>query len=151
MTQEKRGRPTIYTEELATRICDLLAEGKSMVKACEAVGISRRSAAQWLKDKPEFAEMTIHARGEWTDDIVDQLIEIAGDESKDYHTRRLLIDSIKWVAGKQRPKKYSEKFMLEHNGAVEHKHTIAEMTDAELEALIRAGSSRTISAPEGEE
>jgi hypothetical protein len=151
MTEEKRGRPTIYTEDLATRICDLLAEGKSMVKACEAVGISRRSAALWLQTKPEFAEMTIHARGEWTDDIVDQLIEIAGDESKDHHTRRLLIDSIKWVAGKQRPKKYSEKFMLEHNGAVEHKHTIAEMTDAELEALIRAGSSRTIGASEGEE
>lgn len=114
MTEERRGRPTIYTEDLATRICDLLAEGKSMVKACEAVGISRRSAALWLKDKPEFAEMTIHARGEWTDDIVDQLIEIAGDESKNHHTRRLLIDSIKWVAGKQRPKKYSEKFI--HTG-----------------------------------
>lgn len=114
MTEEKRGRPTIYTEELATRICDLLAEGKSMVKACEAVGISRRSAALWLQNKPDFAEMTIHARGEWTDDIVDQLIEIAGDETKDHHTRRLLIDSIKWVAGKQRPKKYSEKFI--HTG-----------------------------------
>ena len=114
MTEEKRGRPTIYTEELATRICDLLAEGKSMVKACEAVGISRRSAALWLKDKSEFAEMTIHARGEWTDDIVDQLIDIAGDESKDHHTRRLLIDSIKWVAGKQRLKKYSEKLI--HTG-----------------------------------
>lgn len=142
---------TIYSEELATKICDLLAEGKSMVKACEALGISRRTVSSWLEKKPDFAERTIHARGEWTDDIVDQIIEIAGDETKDYHTRRLLIDSIKWVAGKQRPKKYSEKFMVEHNGAVEHKHSIAEMTDAELEALIRAGSSRTSSETEGEE
>lgn len=144
-------RPTIYTDELAEKICDLLAEGKSMVKACEALGVCRRTVANWLKDKPEFAEMTIHARGEWTDDIVDQLIDIARDEKKDYNTRRLEIDVIKWVAGKQRPKKYSEKFMVEHNGAVEHKHSIAEMTDAELEALIRAGSSRTSSETEGEE
>lgn len=151
MANGSPGRPTTYTNEIATQICDLLAEGKSMVKACEAVGISRRTVAQWLQDKPDFAEMTVHARGEWTDDIVDQLIEIAGDETKDYHTRRLLIDSIKWVAGKQRPKKYSEKFMVEHNGAVDHKHTIAEMTDAELEALIRAGSGRATSASEGEE
>ena len=143
-------RPTIYTDELAEKICDLLAEGKSMVKACEALGVCRRTVANWLKDKQEFAEMTIHARGEWTDDIVDQLIDIAGDETKDYHTRRLLIDSIKWVAGKQRPKKYSEKFMVEHAGAVGHNHTITEMTDAELEALIRAGSSRITSAQEGE-
>lgn len=144
-------RATIYSEELATKICDLLAEGKSMVKACQELGISRRTVGSWLEKKPDFAERTIHARGEWTDDIVDQLIDIARDESKDYHTRRLEIDVIKWVAGKQRPKKYSEKFMVEHNGAVEHKHSITEMTDAELEALIRAGSSRTSSETEGEE
>lgn len=114
MTEEKRGRPTIYTEELATRICDLLAEGKSMVKACEAVGISRRSAALWLQTKPEFAEMTIHARNEATDDMVEEMRDIAVDQSMDHHTRRMLLDSIKWVAGKQRPKKYSEKFI--HTG-----------------------------------
>lgn len=142
---------TIYSEELATKICDLLAEGKSMVKACEELGISRRTVSSWLEKKPDFVERTIHARGEWTDDIVDQLIDIARDEKKDYNTRRLEIDVIKWVAGKQRPKKYSEKFMVEHNGAVEHKHSIAEMTDAELEALIRAGSSRASSETEGEE
>lgn len=142
---------TIYSEELATKICDLLADGKSMVKACEELGISRRTVASWLQNKPDFAERTIQARAEWTDDIVDQILDIARDERKDYYTRRLLIDSIKWVAGKQRPKKYSEKFMVEHNGAVEHKHSIAEMTDAELEALIRAGSSRTSSETEGEE
>jgi len=106
------GRPTIYTHELATQICDHLAEGKSMVKACEAVGISRRTAALWLQTKTEFAEMTIMARAEWTDDLVDQLIEISVDTSMDHHTRRMLLDSIKWVAGKQRPKKYSEKFLL---------------------------------------
>lgn len=105
-------RATIYSEELATKICDLLAEGKSMVKACQELGISRRTVGSWLEKKPEFAERTIHARGEWTDDIVDQLIDIARDETKDYNTRRLEIDVIKWVAGKQRPKKYSEKFLL---------------------------------------
>jgi hypothetical protein len=151
MANGSPGRPTTYTDEIATQICDLLAEGKSMVKACAAVGISRRTVAKWLKDKPDFAEMTIQARGEWTDDIVDQIMDIAQDETRDYYTRRLMIDSIKWVAGKQRPKKYSEKFMVEHNGAVDHKHTIAEMTDAELEALIRAGSSRITRASEGEE
>lgn len=144
-------RATIYSEELATKICDLLAEGKSMVKACEELGISRRTVGSWLEKKPEFVEKTIHARNEATDDAVEQLREIAKDESKDYYTRKLEIDVIKWVAGKQRPKKYSEKFMVEHNGAVEHKHSITEMTDAELEAFIRAGSGRTSSETEGEE
>lgn len=143
------GRPTIYTHELATQICDHLADGKSMVKACEAVGISRRTAALWLQTKTEFAEMTIHARGEWTDDLVDQLIDIAGNEQLDYNTRRLKIDAIKWVAGKQRPKKYSEKFLVEHGGEVDHKHTIAEMTDAELEDIVRRRSSRTSEEEEG--
>lgn len=103
---------TIYSEELATKICDLLAEGKSMVKACEEVGISRRTVTSWLEKKPDFVEKTIHARGEATDDMVDRIIDIARDESRDYYTRRLEIDSIKWIAGKQRPKKYSEKFLL---------------------------------------
>lgn len=151
MANGSPGRPSAYTDEIATQICDLLAEGKSMVKACEIVGVSRRNVAYWLQHKPEFAKMTIDARGEWTDDIVDQIMEIAQDEEKDFNTRRLMIDSIKWIAGKQRPKKYSDKFLIEHNGAVEHKHTIAEMTDAELEALIRDGRSRAISASEGEE
>jgi hypothetical protein len=103
---------TIYSEELATKICDLLAEGKSMVKACEELGVSRRTVSSWLEKKPDFAERTIHARGEWTDDMVDRILDIARDESRDYYTRRLEIDSIKWIAGKQRPKKYSEKFLL---------------------------------------
>ncbi len=151
MANGSPGRPSTYTNEIATQICDLLADGKSMVKACEIVGVSRRTVAFWLQTKPDFVEMTVHARGEWTDDIVDQIMDIAKDETTDFNTRRLMIDSIKWIAGKQRPKKYSDKFLIEHNGAVEHKHTIAEMTDAELEALIRDGRSRAISASEGEE
>lgn len=142
MTKE-RGRPTIYTDELATQICDLLAEGKSMIKACEAIGISRRTVASWLQTKPDFAEMTIHARAEWTDDIVDQLIDIAGDTSMDHHTRRLLSDNIKWVAGKQRPKKYNDRLIVDHSGAIKHNVAITDMTDEELEA-IAAGRSAGI-------
>lgn len=112
MANGSPGRPSTYTDEIATQICDLLAEGKSMVKACEIVGVSRRNVAYWLQHKPEFAKMTIDARGEWTDDIVDQIMDIAKDETTDFNTRRLMIDSIKWIAGKQRPKKYSEKFLL---------------------------------------
>lgn len=107
-------RPTIYTDELAEKICDLLAEGKSMVKACEALGVCRRTVNLWLKKNPEFANMTVEARESHSDDIVDRILEIAVDEGMDFNTRRLLIDSIKWVAGKQRPKKYNDKVM--HTG-----------------------------------
>lgn len=140
---------SVYTEELADKICEQLAQGKSMVKAAEELGVSRRTVYLWLKNKPDFANKTVDARDQWSDEMFDQLIAISRDETIDVKRARLITDSMKWYMGKQRPKKYSEKFLVEHGGEVEHKHTIAEMTDAELERIARTSSSRTSEEEEG--
>jgi len=51
------GKPTLYTPELAERICLELAEGRSLRELSGKDGIlNRRTVSGWVLRYPEFAE-----------------------------------------------------------------------------------------------
>lgn len=51
------GRPTLYTEETVSEICDALRAGNTRNTAARYAGISRMTFNNWMRDpeKPEFA------------------------------------------------------------------------------------------------
>jgi hypothetical protein len=55
------GRPSLYTEALAAEILRRMAGGQSSMQACEELGLSRSTAAQWRGDHPEFRTAYIEA------------------------------------------------------------------------------------------
>lgn len=130
---KKVGRPSIFSPALGAALCEAMANGLSLRKACELPGMpSTATAIVWLADdaKAEFQAQYACAREARADYLAEELLEIADDSSgdtitdKDGNTRadsefvarsRLRVDSRKWLASKMAPKKYGDK--IEHTGA----------------------------------
>ncbi len=127
--KRKVGRPTIYTERLAARICAELACGKSLRSVCRADDMpGLETVFSWLRSKPDFREQYAQAKSESADALVEEMIDIADDGTNDFietedgvkfnseHVQRsrLRVDTRKWIASKLKPKKYGERLDMNH-------------------------------------
>lgn len=108
------GRPSTYTEEMGNRICDLLTEGKSLRKICMGDDFPNASTVYvWLDRFPSFAEKYARAREAATEDMLEDILEIADHATLDAQEKRVRIDTRKWVMGRLKPKKYGDKNTVE--------------------------------------
>lgn len=123
--EETRGRPSLYSDELADDICKEIADGKSLRSICAKNGMPDKSTVfRWLADNEFFRDQYARAREEQADHYADEIIEIADDSSRDIvigddgkeiinHEHiaraRLRVDARKWKASKLAPKKYGDK------------------------------------------
>lgn len=134
-----------FTQDFADRICERLAEGRSLRSICSDDDMpSVSSVCKWLGQFPSFAEQYARAREAQADAIFDEILHIAdtpqlgeivttkpimvdgkpvaGAEVREVKHedmlghRRLQIDARKWMAGKLQPKKYGDKLELDHKG-----------------------------------
>jgi hypothetical protein len=144
-------RSAKFSNALAARICNRLAEGESLRSICLDEKMPAQSTVfRWLGDDryAKFREQYARAREAQADAIFDEILDIADDGSNDWMERRredgsvdevvnhehiqrskLRVDARKWMAGKLAPKKYGEKVQLDHG-----------VTDQAAE-LIRQGMS----------
>jgi hypothetical protein len=114
----KVGQPTSYTVERATKICALIADGKSVRSICKAQDMpSTTTVYTWLSEQPDFLAQYTRAREDQADAIFDECLAIADEaEAETVQQAKLQIDTRKWMAGKLRPKKYNDKVIMEHSG-----------------------------------
>ena len=133
------GRPSSFTQAIADRICERLAEGASLRAICEADDMPARSTVfKWLREVDGFSDQYIRAREMQADAIFDDLTEIADDGRNDWMEKRdadgeligwrengesarrsaLRVDARKWMLSKMLPKKYGDRLDLNHSGAV---------------------------------
>ena len=132
------GRPTKYSKELGTKICDLIAKGKSIRRIGEMEGMpSVRAMNKWLDQKDhEFIPQYVRAREAQADYWVEQCLSISDNTTNDLETvyededgvpiertnheainrARLRVDTRKWIAARMAPKKYGDRVMQEHSG-----------------------------------
>lgn len=137
MTNEV-GRPSIYTKDIADKICQRISEGESVrtiVKDPEMPSSS--SIFRWLldEDKKEFWEQYEKARNIQAELMFEELLDIADDGSNDWVQRegkdeeewwvqngeamsrsRLRVDTRKWYLSKVLPKKFGEKIDMTTDG-----------------------------------
>ena len=126
------GRPSTFTQDVADKICERLIEARSLRSICQDDDMpSVTTVMKWLTQFPAFAEQYTRARELQADAIFDEILDIADDGSNDWmvardkdgqtgwkengealQRSRLRIDSRKWMAGKLRPKKYSDKTLI---------------------------------------
>jgi hypothetical protein len=107
------GRPSTYTDEMGNRICDLLTEGKSLRKICMSDKFPHASTVYvWLDRFPDFADKYVRAREAATEDMLEDILEIADQKGLDPQEKRVRIDTRKWVMGRLKPKKYGDKQQL---------------------------------------
>jgi|SRR6185437_15150623 len=123
-------RPSSYSEEIADRICEWLADGKSLKAFCDETGNPSQSMVyRWVAANAAFREKYARAREDQAETLADEIVAIA-DEATDSDTAqvaRIKIDARKWVAGKLAPKKYGDKLDLNHSGEVAVKRVVADV------------------------
>lgn len=140
------GRPTSYTPDLATALCDRLATGESLRTICSDPAMPDKSTVfRWLADagRTDFRDQYARAREAQAEWLAEEIIEIADETSGDYVQKRsgedvvevvdhehiqrskLRVDARKWFASKVAPKRYGDRVAMDHAGTV----TIADPID----------------------
>jgi hypothetical protein len=138
MAEEARaaGRPSKYTDEIATEIGDRLAKGEPLAAICRDDHMpSDRTVRNWMEQDAAFSSAIARAREVGFDALAAQCLEIAEDGSHDYkhkkrangeeyeefdseHVQRskLRIETRLKLLAKWDPKRYGDKVALEHTG-----------------------------------
>jgi hypothetical protein len=139
VTTKTVGRPTIYSESLATQICNLIAEGMSLRKICERPDMpSRPTVFDWIAKYESFSDQYAKAKRDGSIAWAEEILEIADDGTNDYmeslakdgdssagvaayklngeniQRSKLRVDTRKWLLSKIQPKKYGDKVDLNH-------------------------------------
>jgi len=155
--RRKVGRPSLYTEALATEICRRLAEGESLRAICADKAMPAISTVMgWLFDgnHDEFLEQYARAREAQAEIRADEIVDIADDDTNDFtadkegklvansehiQRSRLRVDARKWIAAKLLPKRYGDK--VQHTGdgggPIRVRPDLSKLTGEELDALER--------------
>lgn len=132
--KKPKGRPTLYSNELINKICELIMSGKSMVEITKMEDMPGQTQVyKWLNEHKDFAEKYTRAREIQADVYFDQIIEIADCTTEDdifneqgnrvansewINRSRLRVDARKWAASKLAPKKYGDKIEVDNKGEV---------------------------------
>lgn len=160
MAEKRRtGRPSTYDPAIAARICQHIAEGKSVNSIQGKDGIPAFCTIyEWIGKYPDFAEMYTRAREDQADTMADQIVQIADDATNDtikdekgndrpnsewINRSRLRVDARKWVAAKLKPRKYGDKVTTElvgkDGGPVQVNNTQTfDVLLSQVEARVRA-------------
>lgn len=113
----KLGRPTLYSPELATKICKRLAAGESLSAICrEENSPSIEAVSQWLLDYEDFRQMYATARRHSADLMAEDILDIASNQP-DVNRARLMIDTRKWIMARMQPRKYGDNIDMTSGGA----------------------------------
>jgi hypothetical protein len=125
-----RGRPTLFTQDLATTICYRLAAGESLRAICRDEEMPCEAAVRaWvLDDREGFYAQYTRSREIQALSWADELLEISDDGTNDWMARkgedggvgwalngehiarsRLRTDTRKWLLSKMLPKVYGDR------------------------------------------
>jgi hypothetical protein len=131
MTKPKKpnGRPTIFTEILAAKICQRIADGESIRAICSDSDMPSTTAIfRWIANGKydgfrQLYESSMQIRLET---LGDGLIELADApiernaagaiDSAAVQMRRLQIETRRWILSKLLPRKYGDRMGLDHQG-----------------------------------
>lgn len=154
-TPKKNGRPSKYTDKLADRICQMIAQGQSVRSICAKKDmISMQTFFRWLRENDKFREQYARACEERSYMHAEDIIEIADNATNDYMEKlegdgyifnsenvqrsRLRIDTRKWLMSKLNPKVYGDKLDMTTNG----NDIGVTMSASQAEQLLNARANR---------
>lgn len=105
-----------YTEDMGAEICRRVADGENLRRLSALPAFpSRDTIYNWLNSEKSFADQYARARELRADSRNEEIDEIRqkltnGQISSD--VARVAIDSLRWQAGKEKPKVYGERMTL---------------------------------------
>lgn len=138
---KKMGRPSLYTEQLADEICELMYDGLSLIKACDALELKRSTVWHWMEQHPEFAAKCARARDALIEVRLDKIADKIEKGKADPAHLRIEVSHEQWVAERMRPRVTRTEISGPNGGAIqtEVKHVdLSHLSDEELDVLDRA-------------
>ena len=163
-TEKLAGRPTKYSQQIANKICEGIAECKPLRVLAEENQISIATIFNWL-ERPGFFDKYTKAREVQAEMLADSVREISDEEpqieivtstekgetvrtqldSAGIMRNRLRVDTRKWLACKFLPKKYGDHVKVEASGPNGQplpgvNVNLSCLTDEQLEALAEITS-----------
>ncbi len=101
-----------YTTQIGIEICaEIASSNKSLATICTEMGLSNRTAWYWISEHEDFREMYEKAKMQQADFLIEEMMEIADQGSKDLidaMDRKLRVNTRQWAAAKLKPKKYGQ-------------------------------------------
>lgn len=133
------GRPSLYTDEIATEILRRVADGESVREICKTEGMPAPSTVRgWVVDDLHgFSERSARAHAVGRESLAEECLDIADNAANDYmgrndpdnpgwqfngdHVQRskLRIDTRLRLLGKWDPKKWGDKLDLKVDAKVQ--------------------------------
>jgi hypothetical protein len=145
---EKRGRPTIYTPEIAEQVCQYIAQGMTLREVAAIKDMpGMTTICRWLLevDKEAFWKQYAQARQTQAELEIDEIRTLADKcTPKNAHAVRLRVDARKFRVEKLSPKKYGNIQRIE--GRVDHVHSMDEALEGSIREQI-AGPIKQLPAP----
>ncbi|MBN2569994.1 MAG: DNA packaging protein [Deltaproteobacteria bacterium] len=128
----KKGDGSKFNQETADRILELMRSPMSLRRACLEVGVPPSTVIHWKNDNPDFGAQYAIARMDQAEAYIDEIMDIADDNSLDkeviedkdgniktiinhdhINRSRLRVDTRKWYASKVLPKLYGDKLQVD--------------------------------------
>lgn len=122
------GRPSIYSDTLATVICERLSHGEPLARICDDSDMpSYSTVRRWEAEREDFRALSARAKLDGTHYLADQSLTIVDeelpadpDEAKvDIAHRKLRVDTRLRLIGKWNRQDYGDKQQVEHSGGVQ--------------------------------
>jgi hypothetical protein len=124
------GRPPKYSREAVQRVCERMATGMSLRRACVEEDFTDTAFLRWVfapdfQDRAYVSEQYEQARVIRTERLLDETIEIA-DESDPERVQvdRLRCDVRDKALARMSPKRYADLKKIEHSGGIERRKRI---------------------------
>jgi cytidylate kinase len=135
---EKLG-PTIYTQERAQLICEMIASGFTMEKVAKTMKMDTHTIYTWAYKNPEFSKMLCRARTQQSHTLMDRALfqleeHLARDDAKN---GRQAVEAYIKIAERIAPHKYGTRYS-EVRSEIEHKMSEDERNLRILEILAKA-------------
>jgi hypothetical protein len=148
----------LYTRQIADAICERLAQSESLKAICKSDGFPHEATVRmWAReDRDGFQSRFEIARDIGTEGLVDMIIGIASKDMSIIENgtkkidnaavsqARLMIDAIKWKAGKQMPAKYGDRIITEITGKDGGPVEVEAIRSSLIERITRIAQSAAI-------
>jgi len=123
-----------YTRELSDKLLAKVASGQTVSGAARTMKLSPHTVWHWRRrNYDNFIERLQEAQEACVEKLVDEIIDIADDKSRDLKTdakggqkidwevvarSKIRIDARKWIASVVNPRKYGEKIAVQNTGTL---------------------------------
>lgn len=109
--------PDISQFPKAMRALELIADGRTVRRACDEVKIGLNTFQRIIRDVPEFRDLYAEAEQRGYDNLAEILLNIDTDAtygSSDTKQQKIISDNIKWFLSRKRPSQYGDKVEITH-------------------------------------